>query len=582
MTIAWMLYALGVGVLVAIAAASAEWALKSAQRSVRFVWVSAIAITLLFTLVAPLRVPKPQARVTLPALTLIEAPVVTAAAPTWSEMIVANGRAALNLLVLPVQKTINAAKSVSAVANISASVFWLLSAIIAFVVLLTVYVRSMRESVRWPLMNVLGRTVRVAPDVGPAVMGVAPPEIIIPRWVLKRDVEEQRLVLEHESEHVRAHDPLLLVFACVAVALMPWNAAVWFMWSRLRLAVELDCDRRVLSRGVRKPAYGELLVELSSRRPWNSLAMPAFSWGTSHLEKRLVAMTARPERFSVARRLASGGVVALALVAACQSEMPTGAEVAAMDVSTMTARVPGVSDSTIFFVNERKVSQADAKAILATDISSVEIKRSTKSRPVSEVHVTLANDSTRKLRVGSTGDSRHNTALGDEVIEVAGKTGVTVTGDSITTRLRSTRDLSLVAPEKAGAMELAPLRRTNTTTVMTDSRVATVGGMPRFIFRDPSCLPTGSVKLTNILIKDGEMVSAHGVASADVAPATRPCNTGSPLFVIDGVIVENGSLDAAQLKSMDVESIEVIKGAAASRLYGERAANGVILIQTKK
>lgn len=57
-------------------------------------------------------------------------------------------------------------------------------------------------------------------------------------------------------------------------------------------------------------------------------------------------------------------------------------------------------------------------------------------------------------------------------------------------------------------------------------------------------------------------------------------NVGSgPLVVIDGVIL-NGSL--SDINADDVESMEVVKGAAASSLYGSRAGNGVIAITTKR
>jgi TonB-linked SusC/RagA family outer membrane protein len=53
-----------------------------------------------------------------------------------------------------------------------------------------------------------------------------------------------------------------------------------------------------------------------------------------------------------------------------------------------------------------------------------------------------------------------------------------------------------------------------------------------------------------------------------------------PLWVIDGVIVDNGGI--GYLNEADIESIEVLKDAASSAIYGTRAANGVILITTKK
>lgn len=55
--------------------------------------------------------------------------------------------------------------------------------------------------------------------------------------------------------------------------------------------------------------------------------------------------------------------------------------------------------------------------------------------------------------------------------------------------------------------------------------------------------------------------------------------SSSPLILVDGIIM-SGSL--ADINADDVESIEVVKGAAASALYGSRAGNGVISIITKR
>lgn len=52
----------------------------------------------------------------------------------------------------------------------------------------------------------------------------------------------------------------------------------------------------------------------------------------------------------------------------------------------------------------------------------------------------------------------------------------------------------------------------------------------------------------------------------------------SPLFIVDGVQV--GNID--NINPSDVESIDVLKDAASSAIYGARAANGVVIITTKK
>lgn len=56
-------------------------------------------------------------------------------------------------------------------------------------------------------------------------------------------------------------------------------------------------------------------------------------------------------------------------------------------------------------------------------------------------------------------------------------------------------------------------------------------------------------------------------------------NDSDPLYVIDGVPVEN---DISFLNPADIETIEILKDASAGAIYGARAANGVVLITTKK
>lgn len=54
----------------------------------------------------------------------------------------------------------------------------------------------------------------------------------------------------------------------------------------------------------------------------------------------------------------------------------------------------------------------------------------------------------------------------------------------------------------------------------------------------------------------------------------------SPLWVVDGVVVDGGGI--GYINQSDIESIEVLKDAASAAIYGTRAATGVILITTKK
>ncbi len=61
---------------------------------------------------------------------------------------------------------------------------------------------------------------------------------------------------------------------------------------------------------------------------------------------------------------------------------------------------------------------------------------------------------------------------------------------------------------------------------------------------------------------------------------TGTVNNADPLIVIDGVPLAFGSIN--DINPNDIESIEVLKDASSSAIYGQRAANGVVLITTKK
>lgn len=79
-----------------------------------------------------------------------------------------------------------------------------------------------------------------------------------------------------------------------------------------------------------------------------------------------------------------------------------------------------------------------------------------------------------------------------------------------------------------------------------------------------------------------QVTTAEGSPGADVKIRVRGGGSitqdNSPLYIIDGVQVENG---LSTLSPQDIQSIDVLKDAAATAIYGARGANGVIIITTK-
>ena len=349
--IAWVLYTVLVGLCVVAAAAAADVLARMRGVSVRYVWIVAALLCVVLPATARLRAnsakPVVHERIAMP-LDFVRASFVT------------------------VERRVPMSVAMYSV------VAWVIAIGLITMSFVVVYARLRRASRMWPEIDLVGQRVRVSAGVGPVVIGVLHPEIIVPRWVLDRSRDEQRLILAHEAEHVRAGDPIILGAACALVAMMPWNPATWIILSRLRLAIEIDCDARVLRGGASPRAYGSLLVEVAERASPLRFAM-ALADSSSHLHQRILAMSSRSMTHPIGR-VASVMIVGLAsLLAACEAKMPTAAEINGMDAATVekSARSLGIvkSDSSVlWWVDGVHTTAAVAKAIPADSIVTVSIR----------------------------------------------------------------------------------------------------------------------------------------------------------------------------------------------------------------
>ena len=110
------------------------------------------------------------------------------------------------------------------------------------------------------------------------------------------------------------------------------------------------------------------------------------------------------------------------------------------------------------------------------------------------------------------------------------------------------------------------------------------GDFNKGIVKSPQELLQGKVAGVNVTSASGEPGSIQGITIRGPGGV----RTGStPLFVIDGLALDNSSTGGATnpltfLNPQDIESMDVLKDASATAIYGARGANGVILITTKK
>ena len=124
----------------------------------------------------------------------------------------------------------------------------------------------------------------------------------------------------------------------------------------------------------------------------------------------------------------------------------------------------------------------------------------------------------------------------------------------------------------------------------------TVDGESLAAQKDVNFMSTLSGQVAGAQIKNSGTMG--GSANVIIRGYTSISGNNQPLFVVDGIPISNditntsnqqtgrGGFDygnaAMDINPQDIENVSVLKGAAASALYGARAANGVVLITTKK
>lgn len=298
MLLAWMAYSIVFGVLLYGAALAADRLAATWSRAQRFAWIAAVLLSATVPVLIAAR----------PRTTAVSASVANA--PN-------DARVSLTLPVVDRATPASPAARLKAEHLVTMIEPWLVPAWLgATLACLALFIRGAisvhRRRARWRSAELDGYRVLVASNVGPAVVGVLRPQIVIPEWAVSLDDKARALMLRHEAEHIRARDPLLFVGATMVAMLFPWNAALWLLVRRLGLAIEIDCDRRVIGASAQRYEYGMLLLTVGARRSASLPLATSLVERRPILERRIRAMTMIAPRHP---RLVSAASIALALIA---------------------------------------------------------------------------------------------------------------------------------------------------------------------------------------------------------------------------------------------------------------------------
>ena len=249
--LSWMLYSIVVSLLMGLAALALERSAQIRQRPARWLWGTCMVASLAILFI--------------PSKASMQIPETTHAdRATSSEILTPPQTTAIELsrFTLPIIGTDQTPLSTPLSNGVSTLLDWtwrMVSIALALVILASGAHLSWRRR-RWDRGHMAGTAVYISEDSGPAVVGFFRPHIVVPRWLTKLSPDEQELVIAHERSHLGAYDTQLLTTAVWLLACMPWNPMLWWQLRRLRLAIELDCDARVLSLGYPVARYSETLA----------------------------------------------------------------------------------------------------------------------------------------------------------------------------------------------------------------------------------------------------------------------------------------------------------------------------------
>ncbi len=312
MTPTVMLYSLVVAVLLSASALTSERILSELRLPRRFVWLAALLLSLALPAYTVLTDAGSDGR------SVESSPRIIIGTPAGGPTGPADS---LSATAIEIQKPLFAWPDWDELSAPFAVAWMVTSASICALYFLSW--QSLRRKVSRAEKRVLeGVEVRVLDEYGPAVFGFFRPQIIVPRWLLDANASLRQLVLRHERAHIDARDQLTLFAALFLAAAAPWNLPLWWQLRRLRSAIEIDCDARVLRDATPETAYAEALLEVQQRRTRMPISAIALIEPVTQLERRIRIMMSRKNRRGWTAVALSTPVAAALLVTACAVNAP--------------------------------------------------------------------------------------------------------------------------------------------------------------------------------------------------------------------------------------------------------------------
>lgn len=313
-----MIYGTEVAVLVSIAASAIERVAIWRKFARRGCWAAALVLSVgipVISILMPAKTPPPPAATPV-AMASDDTPASAIAAPLASVQ-----RTPVSAEIPTPESATQHPGTVTVETALVAA--WCAGTCALLITYLFLTVRLRQAARHWRQDRIDGQRVWITDSMGPAVYGFFSPIILLPGWLLQADGKARSAALAHERSHVEAGDPALLLLGLLLITLVPWNLPLWWQLRRLRFAIEVDCDARVLNEGMTPRDYGSALLAIGERGITAPLGAVALTEPASQLLRRIRIMTTDIAKPGKAAMLATIVLAAACMGVAARTQAPT-------------------------------------------------------------------------------------------------------------------------------------------------------------------------------------------------------------------------------------------------------------------
>ena len=353
-----------------------------------------------------------------------------------------------------------------------------------------------------------------------------------------------KLILAHELGHIRSRHSWDMVFISLCVLVLWFNPFIWLLKRELQEVHEYEADEAALHQGVKEKQYQLLLIEKAVGTRRYSMAN---SFNHSSLKKRITMMKKKKSSsWAYAKYLYVLPLAACAMAAFARPEV--------------SAPLEQISNAKI----------TDFAAIL-------EMRGAEKS---DKLAIDTVSPASTQEGVFDVVEQMPQFPGGNEAMMKFVTQNLKYPTEAHQKGIRGNVIVRFVVREDGTVTDAEVVRHADPLLEAEALRVVSL--MPRWKpgRQNGKTVPVRS-SLPVVFRLDGDSTSNKSVMeNAFVATAQAVKSESSPLFVIDGREAADDAL--SKLAPADIESISILKGQTAREFYGDRGADGAVLLTTKR